>query len=57
MSGYGQNPSSGKVNPHNGAVVRGDDELFADEAELEALKAEFGLNDAGVRLGRSLNLI
>jgi hypothetical protein len=54
---YGGNPSAGKVNPNNGAVVPRDEDLFDSEEEFEELKADFDLDDYGVRLGRGLNLI
>ena len=54
---FGENPSAGKVNPHNGAVVRRDEELFDDEAEFEELKEAYGLTDDGTRFLRELGLV
>lgn len=54
---WGQNPSAGKVNPHNGARVRSDEELFDSPEELEELMAAYGLSIKAARFQRELGLI
>jgi hypothetical protein len=54
---FGDNPRAGKVNPHNGASVRSDQELFDGPDEFEELKDAYGLSDEAVRFQRAGGLI
>ena len=54
---FGDNPRAGKVNPHNGAVVPADEDLFDSQDEFELLMADYGVDEDGARFLRASGLI
>ena len=53
----GDSPDAGKVNPHNGAVVRPDEDLFDSAEDMRQVMTDFGVDEQGARLLRSLGLV